>query len=220
MTMDLEEMKQAWTQLQARVERLERIEHGGRGGPAGRVRDALRGTWRRDWITIGVWGVFALWAGSFWFDHREVPHLLIAGLALHGYAIATIILGAIQLRALAAIDYGAPIVALQRQLAGLARLRARCSLALGLPWWLLWVPLMIVGITWLTGVDFYDPAWAWSSLGIGVIGLVVSLVVARGLAARPVRSPTLRRMIDDLSGRSLARAMHELDEIDEFTRNG
>jgi len=220
MTMDLEEMKQAWTQLQARVERLERIDRSGRGGPAGRVQDALRGTRRQDWIAIGGWGVFALWVGSFWFDHREVTHLLIAGLALHVYAITAIILGSIQLRALAAIDHGAPIVALQRQLAGLARLRARCSVALGLPWWLLWVPCMIVGITWLTGVDFYDPAWAWSSLGVGVIGLVASLVVARRFAARPVRSPTLRRMIDHLSGRSLARAMHELDEVDEFTRNG
>lgn len=214
MTMDLEEMKQAWTQLQARVERLEGIERGGR------VRAALRGTRRRDWIAIVAWGVLAVWAGSFWFDHRAVLHLVVSGLALHVYAIAAIVFGSIQLRALAAIDYGAPIITLQRQLAGLARLRARCSLALGLPWWLLWVPCMIAGMTWLTGVDFYDPAWAWSSLGIGALGLVVSLVAARRFAARPVRSPTLRRMIDGLSGRNLARAVRELDEIDEFARNG
>jgi hypothetical protein len=214
MTMDLDEMKQAWTQLQARVERLERVDRGER------VRDALRGTRRQDWLAIAGWVVFALWAGSFWFDHREVPHLLIAGLALHGYAIAAIVLGSLQLRALMALDHGAPIVTLQRQLAALARLRARCSLALGLPWWLLWVPCMIVGLTWLTGVDFYNAAWAWSSLGVGVIGLGASLVAARRFAARPVRSPSLRRMIDALSGKSLARAVRELDEIDAFTRNG
>ena len=214
MTMDLDEMKQAWTQLQARVDRLEQASRGDR------VRGALRGTRRRDWLAIAGWVVFALWAGSFWFDHREVPHLLVAGLALHGYAIAAIVLGALQLRALAALDHGAPIVTLQRQLAALAQLRARCSLALGLPWWLLWVPCMIVGLTWLTGADFYDAAWAWSSLGVGVIGLGASLVAARRFAARPVRSPALRRMIDALSGQSLARAVRELDQIDAFTRNG
>lgn len=214
MTMDLDEMKQAWTQLKSRVERLERSDRGGR------VQRALRGTRRGDWIAIGGSVVLALWAGSFWFDHRDVLHLVVAGLALHVYAVVAIILGALQLRTLAAIDYGAPIVTLSRQLAGLARLRIRCSLALGLPWWLLWVPCMITGVTWLTGFDFYNAAWAWSSLGVGVIGLVGSLALARRFAARPVRSPVLRRMIDGLSGRSLARAVRELDKVDEFARNG
>ena len=27
--------------------------------------------------------LIAIWAGSFWVDHHDVPHLLIAGLIVH-----------------------------------------------------------------------------------------------------------------------------------------
>jgi hypothetical protein len=212
MTTDLDDLKQAWSKMQVRVARLERA------ASTRRTRDALRPAGLRRVIRLGVWLVLVVAAGSFWFDHRDVPPLLVSGLALHAYGILAIVLEARQLRALRKIDGAAPIVTLQRQLAELDRLRARCSLALGLPWWLLWVPCALIGVAWLTGHVAYDAAWVWSSLAVGVVGLVASLVIARRLAGRPVQSAAWRRLIDDLSGRSATRAAEDLDEVSQFER--
>jgi hypothetical protein len=42
--------------------------------------------------------------------------------------------------------------------------------------------------------------------------------LARRLAGRPIRSPILREMIDNISGRSLRRASKQLDELARFER--
>lgn len=210
MTMDLDELKQAWAQMQGRVDRLERAD-------AHRTsRSALRGIWVRLWLGEAVWTVFAAAGAAFWSAHLDRPPLVLAGLALHAYGVVAVILGGVQLRALAAVDYSAPILALQGRLAALIRLRARCSLALGLPWWLLWVPCMIGGLTALSGADFYDPVWAFSSLAVGAVGLAITVLVARRIAARTPPDRGLPRLVDELAGRSLVRAAREVDEVARF----
>ncbi len=210
MTMDLDELKQAWTQMQVRVDRLERAD-------AQRTsRSALRGIRVRLWLGEGVWAVLVAAAAAFWSTHLDRPPLLLAGLALHVYGVVALILGGVQLRALAAIDFSAPILELQRRLAALIRLRARCSLALGLPWWFLWLPCMIVGLTALSGVEFYEPVWALSSLAVGAVGLAITVAVARRIAARTPPDRGLPRLVDELAGRALVRAARETDEVAGF----
>ncbi len=204
--MDLDELKQRWGTLEVRVERLEAAM------VARRSQAALRGLRWRTRLGMACWVALVIGSATFWSAHVDVTHQLVAGLALHIYGIAGIVLGAIQLRALAAIDYGAPIVTLQRQLGELSRLRSRCSLALGLPWWFLWVPAMMVAFSALSGGDFYDAVWAWSSLGVGALGLLGCFAIARRHGA----GPTGTRMFEDLAGRNLARARRELDDITRF----
>ena len=55
-------------------------------------------------------------------------------------------------------------------------------------------------------------------MGIGVAGLVLSLWAARRFAERPPQSPMLRR-IDNPAGRSLVRALRQLDEIGRLERD-
>jgi serine/threonine-protein kinase len=209
-TIDLEELKREWAQTKLRVERLELASAGRQS------RGVLRATQLRIWAAQVVWVVLVISSAAFWSSHLDVPHLVVAGMALHVYGVVAIVLGGIQLRAIAAIDYGEPVVELQRRLAKLIRLRARCSLALGLPWWVLWLPCMIVGFTALTGVDFYDPLWAVLSILIGIVGLGITIVIARHIAARTPPDRGLNRMIDELAGRSLVRAAREVDEVARF----
>jgi len=77
-----------------------------------------------------------------------------------------------------------------------------------------------VALTWWTGVDVFagSSVWIWANMAVGVVGIAFSLWLARRLANRPVRSPWLQRMIDDMSGCSLARASRQLDEIARFER--
>jgi hypothetical protein len=200
MTMQLEEMKHAWSQL--------KIE---------RILDDVRRP-RSAWLGLAGWFGFVVVAGSAWIDHRDNPHLLIAGLVLHAYGIAAIVTGTRLLLARSQLDYMAPIVTLQRQLAGLRRQAARRSLALGLPWWFLWVPCLLVAAG-VAGFDLYAAAtaWVWSSLAVGAVGLAVSVWLARRCADRAIRSPTLRTLVDHLGGGRLARAARELDELARFT---
>lgn len=79
----------------------------------------------------------------------------------------------------------------------------------------------VVGAKWWLGVDLYgqSPGWIHVAIAIGVAGLAFFLRAARRVAERPPQSPMLRRIVDDLAGRSLLRASRQLDEIARFERD-
>lgn len=60
--------------------------------------------------------------------------------------------------------------------------------------------------------------WIWANVVVGVVGIGFSLWLARHLARRPMLSKWLQRVIDDMSGRNLARASRQLGEIARFER--
>ncbi|HEY0255437.1 MAG TPA: hypothetical protein VGC41_28100 [Kofleriaceae bacterium] len=184
-------MKHAWAALEQRVDRMERA----------RSRDRLASVRIRLWASQILWVLLVIASARFWSSHLDSLHSVLAGMSLHVYGVVAIVLGGIQLRALNAIDYGEPIVTLQHRMAKLIRLRARSSLALGLPWWFLWVPCMIC----LSGGAFYDPWWVAISFAIGVVGLAITRWFARHT-----------RVFDGLAGRTLQRAARELDDLARF----
>jgi len=222
MSMELDEMKQAWARMDLRQDGMEALL---REDFRERRLDKLRTTMRwslAGWaVEIACWVAFVAWVASFWVDHRHVTHLLVIGLLLHAYGIAGIWSSVTQLILLSRIYlFDAPVLVLQRRLAQLRRFRMISTLALGLPWWFLWLILPLVALTWWTGVDVFagSSVWIWANMAVGVVGIAFSLWLARRLANRPVRSPWLQRMIDDMSGCSLARASRQLDEIARFER--
>lgn len=221
--MELDEMKQAWQRMEARQQELETLllkdVHE-------RQRDKARASvrWTLVWQALEVvgWLLFVVWVASFWVAHRQTTHLLVMGLVLHAYGIAAIWSGVTQWFLLSRIYWlDAPVLATQRRLAQLQRFRFYSTLALGLPWWCLWLIFCTVGMVWLSGVDIYagaSLAWYWMTLGVGVIGMGVCVWLARRMAGRTIRSPLLRRMVEDMSGRSLLRASRRLDELAQFER--
>lgn len=108
----------------------------------------------------------------------------------------------------------------QRRLAQLRRFRVWCTLALGLPWWCLWLLVpMVVAYQW-TGADWFatGAGWIWACMGVGGVGVLANLWLARWLDRRAIASPWLRRIVDDMSGCNLRRASRELDELARFDR--
>lgn len=220
--MELDEMKQAWARMDLRQDGMEALL---RQDLRERRMDKLRSTmrWSLGWQAVEsvCWVAFVVWVTSFWVDHRHVTHLLVIGLLLHAYGIAGIWSGVTQLLLLIRIYlFDAPVLVLQRRLAQLRRFRMISTLALGLPWWFLWLLLPLVVATWWSGVDQFAGAseWIWANMAVGAVGTGFSLRLARHLASRPMRSKWLQRVIDDMSGRSLARASRQLDEIARFER--
>jgi hypothetical protein len=216
--MDLDEMKQTWATMDARLDALEAAISRDR---LARSRAALRWTSLSDLLELIFAILLVAVVAPFWIRHRAIPHLLIAGLVLHAYGIAVIWSLAVRVLLVGRIYYTKPVLIIQQRLAVLRRFRIRASLALGLSWWLLWVPCTMVAAYAWCGVDLYaqSPVWVLMSLGVGVIGIIGCLVVARWLAGRAIASPMLTRWVDSLAGHGLRRASEELDELATFRKS-
>jgi hypothetical protein len=217
--MELEDLKTAWEQLERRVEATEIRLHEYREQRAvGGVRRLLMRMTAGQAIQAILAVMAIVVAGPFWIHHRHIPHLLIAGLALHIYGVVVICSCVVQILLIGRIYYTASVVMCQRRTLEFQQLRILSSLVLGLPWWILWIPVTMVGAERYLGVDLYraSPGWIQICLVIGLFGIAANIAVARRLAAHPPESKVLRHAIDSLSGCSLARIVRQLEEMQRF----
>lgn len=204
--MEMHELQQAWGQLESRLEQqgrqLDRL-HRQRGVDA--VRSRLR------WLSLGqlvellVGLAIVLWAGGYWYDHREHAHLVVYGLALHAYGLGLLCFAVTQLLWLASINYDAPVLTVQGKLHRLAQLRVcsgRVMLAAGM---VAWVPLLLVVLRGF-GLDLWltQPGVVWANLGVGI-------AIAAGLEWSQRRHP--ERWGREHIGGLLARSRRELEEL-------
>jgi serine/threonine-protein kinase len=218
--MELDELKVAWRTLDRRLEQQNALSL---KLLVDRRLDTLRSRLRPLYwgqmlqMLFGI--VLVVAAAMFWTAHRQVPHLLLAGLCLHLYGIATIVFGGVTLALIGRIDYAAPVLTIQKQLAGLRRFYIRNAMAIGLSWWLLWVPLLMMFLMGLYGADLYAhaPSVAYLGLAIGVAGLLFFWWLHRW--SRDGRRPLLAKFLSDsMTGSSLRKAQAVLDEIARFER--
>lgn len=220
--MDLDDIKQAWTEVSLRQDGMEamlRMDY--RDKREQKTRSILRWSLAGRVLELLAWIGFTAWAGSFWVEYRHTPHWLAIGLLLHAYGVAAIWASATQLLLLTRIFlFDAPVVVLQRRLAQLRRFRAWSTFLLGLPWWCLWLLLPLAALFRWTGVDALaaGSAWVWACMAVGVAGMVGSVWLARHLAGRAQRSAWVQRIIDDMSGCNLRRASRQLDQLARFER--
>jgi hypothetical protein len=114
------------------------------------------------------------------------------------------------------IDYGAPVIVIQKQLATLRAWHIRAAIWYGLTGSVVWLPVMIIVLHWL-GAD----AWIKKPQTISwlVASAFVCLAVNCGLvllARRPGRWG--RGLAASWVGCSVNRAQAALDEIEDFER--
>jgi hypothetical protein len=221
MSMELDEMKQAWARMDLRQDGMEALlRQDFRERRLDKAHASLRGALAWQAIGIGCWLAFTVFVASFWVQHRHVTHLLAIGLLLHAYGIAGIWSSVTQLLLISRIHlFDAPVLVMERRLAQWRRFRVVSTFVLGLPWWFLWFLLPLVWMTWWSGVDVFVPsAWIWANMVVGAVGVVFSLWLARRFAARSIRSPWLQRVADDMSGRALLRVSRQLEEAARFER--
>jgi hypothetical protein len=167
-------------------------------------------------LAIDVLAVFFL--GDFAAAHvRELP-ILLATAALDAFAIAILAATIAQLRALAAIDYDQPVIAIARAVERLRLLRARKAVGILAFASLMWVPLLIVGLRGLLGVDpiaaLGVPYFA-ANAALGAAVLAGALWAARRYAgsARPL---WLRYFNETLSGAEVRAASKQLAALARY----
>ena len=216
--MQLDQLKAAWADQAQRIDQLEAQALQAWQQPRQHaVRRRLRcfSGLQLAWLLVWI-GVTVLAAG-FWVEHRQVPQLLLAGLALHVYGIAAIWVSITRALLARHVDMAAaPVLIQQQRLARLRRFTALTELGLGLPWFWLWLLAMqCLCVQWL-GLDLYAmaPAWFLGTLGFGVAMMLGSVAAARWMMRRVPASHRLQRLLDSLSGQSLARAQQQLQELE------
>jgi hypothetical protein len=198
--MELDELKSAWQVLDQRVGRLEAaVPLRGPGGVRAELRPLVIG--QAIQIVAGL--ALAMVAGSFWFDHRNVPTLLATGLLLHLYGMAMIVAAARNLFLVGRVNEAAPVLELQRRVTALRAWRIREGRWFGVVGCFMWVALIV---------------WAFGSLGVDIVArrplfvgfLLLTALVCLGvfaLVTRLDRSP---------EGRAVSRARERLAEITRF----
>ena len=216
--MEHDDLKAAWQSLEARMARSDALQLAVlRETRLGRARGHLRlfklGHWLQCVLGLGliVLGV------ACWTRNTDIAGLLVAGLALHAFGVINI-LGATWTLVLAArVDYGAPVLRIQRQLAALLRAYALNSAICGLPWWIMWLPVVIA----FAGLGDVPrgpgtPAWIIWSLAISTAGLAATGLYALRHRRRIVETPvaTARACSDGADG--IRRSQRVLAEIAEF----
>lgn len=216
-----DELKQAWQALDLRLQRHDRLQvqlllqHN-----LQRVRGSLRPLLWGQLLQLPFGLCCIVLAGLLWSRGGALPaHLIAAGVAVHAYGVLTVAMAGIVLGRLLRIDYGAPVLEIQRKIARTRRWYVGSGVVCGLSWWLLWVPvLMVLGA--LAGIDLLARAAAmvWIGLGVGVVGIALSVWFYRW--SRHPGRPRLRRIVDDsLGGSSLRKASLLLDEAERFQRD-
>lgn len=221
-TMELDDLKDRWNEYDRKLDSSLRLNSRVlRELGLNRVDSSLRRLTRVIVFELLMGLVAAVLLGSFIADHLREVRFLVPAVALDLFVIYFIGWAIRQWVALASLDYGASVVEIQRKLELLRIDRIRMTKWVFLLSPLLWIPLLIVGVEGLAGVDAYaafDTAWLVSNFVFGLAVVALALWVSRRYADRLKGSPLARRVADALADRSLDEAAGFLGSLSSFER--
>lgn len=220
--MELDALKQSWqdhdrkldANLRLNTVRLYNVTLGKAGTALRRLSRLLKvGLFFDALILVGL--------GSFMADHVTEPRFLVPALALHLFVLLLAIDGGRQVVAIGSLDIGQPIVEIQKRMESLRlqRLRALRLVLLFSP--LIWIPMLIVALKGLLGVDAYaifDHGWLAANVLFGLAVIPLAVWLSRRYADRMQRSPMVQRLLRDLAGYNLNAATAYLGTLERFER--
>jgi hypothetical protein len=220
----LEDLKTAWQTLDRKLERQHTLAmHQSKETTFTKLRGGLRPLVVGQVIQSVFGLMLALFAGGFWFDHIGKPHLMIYGLLLHAYGIMMMVFGIRDLILIQAVDYGAPVLTIQKQLAELRAWRLRAGIWFAVAGCLVWVPGLLV-LFYFLGTDLWvhkPEVVYWniaSSLGcLGCLGLCFGVF---WWSRRPGHERFAKSLRDSSIGKRINRAQEMLAEVESFEREG
>lgn len=219
--MELDDLKTPWQRMDTRLGFDVELANF-REVKRGRTRSGLRQMLRLPLFELGSGLLAALCVGSFLSNHFSEPRFALPAVVLQIAAVLTIVASAWQVARIRRIDYAAPAIAVQRELARLRAMRIRTTQAILLMSPLLWVPLAIVAAKGLFDLDVYrafGTPWLATNLAFGLAVIPLAIWVARRFGDRFERSRIGKSLADDIAGRSLVSTMAELDELACFERD-
>ena len=220
--MEPDDLKLAWQTLSRRLERHDALQtHVLLEQRKQKALSSLRPLFWGQLVQTLFGAPFILLAALLWIRGGQSADGLpwttvVAGIVVQLYGIATLAMAGQTLLRIREIDYTRPVVDIQKRLATLRRTYLVNGMLAGLPWWFLWVPLLMV-LAGLAGVDLFAkaPSVVWIGMGIGIVGLLATWWFHRW--SRSPRRPRLAKAMEDsVTGGSLRKAQAILGEISHF----
>lgn len=229
---EVDELKLAWRALERRIERTQALEFARfRSEGLPRVRRALLPLAAGQLVQAALGALMVVWFALLWVEHRAAPPLVALGVVGQIWSAVLVALAVRQLIALSLVDYAAPVVAIQKQIAEVRERRLRTEPFLIISGCAMWLPVTLVVFARLSGserwleVPWLAARFAWLEHPQALIWLLANLALVPLLAwavlrwLRSARRPALASRVDDeLAGRALGRAQSMLAEIAEFER--
>ncbi|GLQ98117.1 hypothetical protein [Dyella mobilis] len=221
MTVELDEMKQAWQALNHRLDRQHVLDRQlFRNSLADRLRRGLRTLVWGQLALMALGVVIALWGIGFWSSHIGIWQAMACGIAMQAFGTLSIIFPARVLALVHTVDYAAPVLEIQRRLAQLRAWRVNVEARVfGVLGSIIWIPVMLMLAQYAmdrAGVNAWDQASGslpWLVLlGAGsllVVGLAYALICKLGQR---------QRLEDSFAGSSIKHAEAMLQDIAQFER--
>lgn len=221
--MELDDLQRAWqaqdrkldTELRLNAETL-------RASTLNRAETALK---RLTWllaVELTVLVPATVLLGVFAVAHRTEARFLVLAAGLLVGAIALIVSAVRQLDGISRLDYGQPIVGVQKEVEALRIERIRTTKWALLLGPLVWVPVLIVLVRGLFGVDLFATElrlWIVTNVVFGLCVVCVGLWVAHRYAERMIGSSLVQRLMRTLAGRNLEQATAFLHELERAERD-
>jgi hypothetical protein len=218
--MDLDEMKQLWNDQDPTLDKALRLNTRLVQAPVLRkAKNAMTRLSLLLWMELLIHGVCALWMGSFLWDHRSEPRFFLPAAVLHLGVILLLSSGVHQLAAIGNLDFGAPIVAIQRRMESLRMQRLRVTQLTLLASPLLWLPLLIVVLKGFFDLDAYaifSKSWLIANGLFGLAVIPAAIWISRRYAERMAGSPLVQRLLRDMAGYNLNAAAGFLSTLARF----
>jgi hypothetical protein len=214
---ELDDLKAAWQSLNRNLERqnaLALVEF--RERKLSRFRSGLGPLAIGQVMQLVLGAAMTIFFAQFWVSHTAVPPLFVSGLLLQLYGMMFVAFAARDLLLIRRIDYAAPVIVIQRQLAELQAWHLRAAVVHGLTGAVAWLPGMLVLLHFL-GADVLmnKPGKMWWLISTALVCLAFNYALVR-LARSPGRCGVSLR--NSWIGRTVIRARATLDEVEKFER--
>ena len=213
--MEADELKAAWLALDQRLTQHSQIQFALlRESKLERARGSLRGLFWGQMLQLALGVALIVLGVACWTRNVDSAGFLISGLLVHAFGLLHVIGAGITLGLMRTIDYAAPVLTIQKQMARLLRFYRLNSAACGAPWWILWV-LLVICVAGLSphAAAIPTPTWIWISLGLGALGTLGTWAFL-WRRAEPA-TDTGKPCVGD-GGDGIRRGQRVLDEIAAF----
>ncbi len=197
------EWKQAWKRLDSRLAEQER--HLDESLRLARARRRVAPLWIGLALMLAV-GLFSGWfGGAAMVGSHGDPQKLIAGAALLVYGLSLVACTLVAWIQLVRIDPGDGVVEVQRRLLALRRWYLVLGAVGGLPWFVLWIAVLVS----LVPPGTLGAGWLLANLALGGAGLLFTIALVRR-AMETGADGRLAALLDSRAARRLERALEEL----------
>jgi serine/threonine-protein kinase len=220
--MEMETLKAQWAAYDQKLEASLQMNRALlRESVLNKSRSALQRMTRGVVIELFIGIVILILLSQFIAGHVSKLHYLLPALVLHVFVIVQVAFDGYQWSTLGSLDFDAPVPDVQKKI---ARLRVQRIQVTKWSLWLaplLWVPMLIVALKGLLGIDAYavlSARWLVVNVlfGMGVILLMIWL--SRRYAGRINRSTRFQRLMDDFAGHDLNQAAIFLDDVSHLEK--